>query len=68
MNTTARPGRIQVYRRKLTRKWAWRLIAANGNKIATDGGQGYNNRQDAVNMATAIVGGMYAGAAVEVEG
>ena len=30
-------------------KWAWRLIASNGQDIvATDGGQGYENRDDCV--------------------
>lgn len=34
--------------------WAWRLRASNGQIIATDGGQGYSRRRDAVDMAERI--------------
>jgi uncharacterized protein YegP (UPF0339 family) len=40
-------------------KWAWRLVADNGQIIATDGGQGYDNESDARTMADRIVGGYY---------
>lgn len=43
-------------------KWAWRLTASNGQVIATDGGQGYENESDARQMADAIIGGAYANA------
>jgi uncharacterized protein YegP (UPF0339 family) len=43
-------------------KWAWRLRADNGEVIATDGGQGYENEADARAMADAIIGGNYADA------
>lgn len=45
---------IEVYRRT-DGKWAWRLVASNGNIIATDGGQGYENRADCEDMALDIV-------------
>lgn len=35
-------------------RWAWRLVASNGNIVATDGGQGYENKQDAVNSFDSI--------------
>jgi len=31
--------------------WAWRLTADNGEIVATDGGQGYENEGDARTMA-----------------
>ncbi len=43
-------------------KWAWQLKADNGNVIATDGGQGYNNEDDCRAMADAVGGGKYANA------
>lgn len=38
--------KAQLYKRE-DGKWAWRLVASNGQIIATDGGQGYENRADA---------------------
>lgn len=43
-------------------KWAWQLKADNGDIIATDGGQGYNDEGEARKMADAIIGGNYANA------
>jgi uncharacterized protein YegP (UPF0339 family) len=40
-------------------KWAWRLVADNGKIIATDGGQGYEEEDDARNMADRIIGGEF---------
>lgn len=40
-------------------KWAWRLKADNGEILATDGGQGYNNEADARAMADRIIGGEF---------
>ena len=37
--------------------WAWRLKADDGDIIATDGGQGYENEGDARQMADWIIGG-----------
>ncbi|MFB2596605.1 DUF1508 domain-containing protein [Herbiconiux sp. P17] len=43
---------------RVDNKWGWRL-EANGNIIATDGGQGYENEDDARTMADRVVGGYY---------
>jgi uncharacterized protein YegP (UPF0339 family) len=40
--------------------WAWRLRTSNGDLIATDGGQGYENQADAQRIADAVAGGSYA--------
>lgn len=40
------------------KKWAWRLTV-NGRIVATDGGQGYENKADARNMADRIIGGEF---------
>jgi uncharacterized protein YegP (UPF0339 family) len=40
-------------------KWAWRLEADNGRIVATDGGQGYENEDDARSMADRIIGGEF---------
>jgi len=40
-------------------KWAWRLKADNGQIIATDGDQGYDNEDDARLMADRIIGGEF---------
>lgn len=49
---------VEIYQRTDGR-WAWRLVAANGRIIATDGGQGYENRADAEAIARDVVGGKY---------
>lgn len=36
-------------------KWAWHLEADNGDIIATDGSQGYENEKDCQAMADKIV-------------
>ncbi|TKR27146.1 DUF1508 domain-containing protein [Cellulomonas hominis] len=41
-------------------RWGWRLKADNGQVIATDGTQGYENEQDARSMADRIIGGEFA--------
>ncbi len=40
-------------------KWAWRLKGDNGNIIATDGNQGYDNEEDARSMADRIISGEF---------
>lgn len=45
---------IEVYERA-DEKFAWRLRAANQQIIATDGGQGYDKKADAVSMADRII-------------
>lgn len=42
-------------------KWAWRL-EVNGRIVATDGSQGYENEDDARNMADRIITGAFANA------
>jgi uncharacterized protein YegP (UPF0339 family) len=51
-------GELDVYKRN-DGKWAWRLVAPNGQIIATDGGQGYENRGDCEHIAIAVVRGVY---------
>ena len=55
----ARGTELQVYQRA-DERWAWRLLASNGEVIATDGGQGYENRGDCERVAKAVVVGFYA--------
>ena len=43
-------------------KWAWRLTAENNKIIATDGSQGYDNVDDARDMADRIIRGDFADA------
>ena len=38
-------------------KWGWRLIAQNGNIVAGDAGQGYENEQDAIDVGLKVVQG-----------
>lgn len=45
---------IEVYPR-VDGRFAWRLVAQNGNIIATDGGQGYENEVDAEDIANKII-------------
>jgi uncharacterized protein YegP (UPF0339 family) len=52
-------GELDVYKRN-DGKWAWRLVAPNGQIIATDGGQGYENRRDCEAVAKAVVRGDHA--------
>ena len=47
---------LNVYKRS-DGKWAWRLRADNGEIIAVDGGQGYENMSDARDMSDEIVRG-----------
>lgn len=49
---------LTIYQRE-DGKWAWHLKARNGKIIATDGGQGYENRGDCERTATAVVNGDY---------
>jgi uncharacterized protein YegP (UPF0339 family) len=45
---------VEVFKRTDGR-WAWRLRAGNQAIIATDGGQGYENKAEAVSMADRII-------------
>lgn len=40
-------------------RWGWDLVADNGRIIATDGGQGYENEDDARDMADRIISGEF---------
>jgi uncharacterized protein YegP (UPF0339 family) len=48
--------------RRADGKWAWQLTAANGRVIAVDGSQGYDNEDDARDMADRIIAGEFKGA------
>lgn len=52
---------LEIYQREDGR-WAWRLRASNGQIIATDGSQGYENRADCEEIANAVVSGRYVAA------
>ena len=53
--------KLEIYRRA-DGKWAWRLKAGNGQVVATDGGQGYENLGDVADITREI----FSGSAVEV--
>lgn len=55
-----------TYKRK-DGKWAWRLKASNGDVIATDGSQGYENEADAASMADRVIAGEFKDAEKKVE-
>lgn len=63
---TGRQARTSLAQRMLYQRpdcrWAWRLKPDNGQIIATDGGQGYENEADARRMADRIIGGELADA------
>jgi uncharacterized protein YegP (UPF0339 family) len=42
--------------RRTDGKWAWHAKTANGEIVATDGGQGYENKSDALDAATLVTG------------
>lgn len=41
-------------------KWGWHAIAENHQIVASDAGQGYENRTDAEDMMVRVLGGEYA--------
>lgn len=45
---------IEVYTRD-DGKFAWRAVAHNNEIVATDGGQGYDNAEDAKDTAIGVV-------------
>ena len=47
----------ELFRRK-DHRWAWRVVADNGKVVATDGGQGYERRLDAVSIFEQLFGDM----------
>lgn len=51
---------LEFYRRDDSeRLWAWRLTSG-ADIVATDGGQGYENKQDCIDRANDVVNGLYA--------
>lgn len=48
--------RIEIYRRlRLSGwRWGWRALSANGQVVATDGGQGYSRRIDLIKSLAAL--------------
>lgn len=57
-------GTLVVYQRT-DEKWAWRLRGENFDDIiATDGGQGYNNRAYCEEIAKKVISGHYKDATV----
>ena len=60
--TSQRNGRLMATRLLIERadkRWAWHLAADNGDVIATDGSQGYENEDDARDMADRIISGEF---------
>ncbi|WP_248240578.1 YegP family protein [Microbacterium kunmingense] len=56
---------FEVYQRA-DGKWAWRLKAANGEIVATDGGQGYEHKDECERTGARVVVGLYAPAGLNV--
>ena len=61
-----RDSYLEMYKRA-DGKWAWRL-RVNGEIVATDGGQGYENREDCRRMGVRVINGHYASAPVSFNG
>ncbi len=59
-------GISEVYKRS-DGKWAFRIKAANGQVVATDGSQGYNSKVDARATLTKILAGDYRGKINELD-
>ena len=56
----------EVYKRN-DGKWAFRVKAANGQIVATDGSQGYETKAAARSTLTKLIAGEYDGAIVEID-
>ncbi len=59
-------AKLEIYRRA-DRKWAWRLKADNGFIVATDGGQGYEDKSTCKQYGVAVTTGAYRDAQVVEE-
>ncbi len=59
-------GSGEVYKRK-DGNWAFRVKASNGQVVATDGGQGYNEKSSAMSTLTKLLAGEYNGAIKELD-
>jgi len=55
----------EIYERK-DGKWAFRVKAANGEVVATDGGQGYSSKAGAKSTLEKLLRGDYDGPIEEV--
>jgi uncharacterized protein YegP (UPF0339 family) len=53
-------GKGEIYKRA-DGKWGFRVKASNGEAVATDGGQGYNNKADARSTLEKLMRGEYQG-------
>jgi uncharacterized protein YegP (UPF0339 family) len=51
-------GHIVIYRRS-DDLWDWRLVAANGETVSTSGGQGFTERNDAIEAVGRVFGADY---------
>jgi uncharacterized protein YegP (UPF0339 family) len=49
------------YYKRADGKWAFRVKASNGQKVATDGSQGYDHENDAKDTLTKLMRGDYNG-------
>jgi uncharacterized protein YegP (UPF0339 family) len=54
-----RPMAKRIVFQRIDRRWGWELKADNGQIIATDGSQGYENETVARAMADRIIGGEF---------
>lgn len=60
-------GSGEVYQRK-DGKWAFRVKASNGQVVATDGSQGYGEKNSATSTLEKLLAGEYNGPINEVDG
>jgi NTE family protein len=63
---TGREGSGELYQRH-DAKWAWRIKASNGQIVATDGGQGYEAKADALSTLENVISGHYHGLIKELD-
>lgn len=60
---------LVIYRRMIARRnqrWRWKLVTANGRKIA-NGGEGYSDHDECEQMAIAIITGRYKEAVISMQ-
>jgi uncharacterized protein YegP (UPF0339 family) len=53
-----RPKHTLVVYARADHRWAWRLVAPNGQCVATDGGQGYERLDDCMRGAVSAHRGL----------
>ena len=59
-------GKGEIYKRG-DGKFGFRVKASNGEQVASDGGQGYNNKADAKATLEKLLRGEYDGPITEVD-